>query len=125
MGRKILFVIGLVVGATGVFIFLNQSYKGKTARQWESIAVNNANIIDTMSKQIKQLESQDQHDQQLLQMALNPTRNPSPSPSESTVQTVSELPSWCYEIIQDYTNRGYSRSVTNQLLKKNNPECSF
>jgi hypothetical protein len=47
---------------------------------------------------------------------------PTPMPiSQPKVQ----LPYWCETVIQGYVNSGFSRAVTNQLLKKDNPECAY
>lgn len=48
-----------------------------------------------------------------------------PTPSPIITQNDNNLPSWCNQVITSWMAEGYSRATTNQLMKKDNPECTY
>jgi hypothetical protein len=52
--------------------------------------------------------------------------NPQPTPTPAPVQTNTiELPSYCNTVIQAWEAQGYDRALTNQMMKKDHPECTY
>ncbi len=114
-----LLAIGFVFGAIVVFLYFQPhlTYQGKSAQEWSDIAGTKEQdakkwelMYNTTISELKDLQNK-----------------PVPTPTTVTQYATpsDELPPYCYPLIDAWMKAGYSRSATNRMLKKNNPECAY
>ena len=91
----------------------HDTFQGKTAEQW-------ARIANDLKTKVSQEEAALTIYQTLDSASPTPTVTLPPASNLD-----SNLPSWCQQVIGAWVAQGYSRATTNQLMKKDNPECTY
>lgn len=117
MNSLFLLAIGFAIGIITMFLLLQP----KLLNQEESIK-SLSDVVDKNEKSILKLQSDLSgykdalNIEQLLQKL---------TPTPQNKQSSAELPEWCNSVIDAWMGQGYSRTLTNQLMKKDHPECTY
>lgn len=118
-----LLAIGFIVGVAVMYLYFQPiAYQGKTAQEWATLYSSNEKTNKDLGKQLESAKKEIIYDNFLIS---HPDPNPfMPTPTPIQTNTI-ELPSYCNEVIQAWEAQGYDRALTNQMMKKNNPECTY
>lgn len=114
----------IIYALTYIIGYKSASYQGKTAQEWASL--DKADQQVALQKGIEQGKID-----QIEWIDAHPIPSPTPiiqyvtQPSVTQPTPAVELPPYCALSIANYMSLGFSRSMTNQLLKGSMPQCAY